>query len=202
MQQLPVIRILAAFALVLVALAGCSVDPMERLTEDIKSQDKSIRERAVLTLANLEDERAVDSLVDVLEGDDELCDMAGVALVKKGREVKEPDPKKPNPVVDQVGKVLNNTHLAEPFRGRAAWVLGAKSATAAPSRRCRLPRPGPRSARSRPWWCARWPSRASRSWAISRPSGPSTSPWASCRAHVRTCLTPRPWLRCRRTRFA
>jgi HEAT repeat protein len=124
MQQLPVIRILAAFALVLVALAGCSVDPMERLTEDIKSQDKSIRERAVLTLANLEDERAVDSLVDVLEGDDELCDMAGVALVKKGREVKEPDPKKPNPVVDQVGKVLNNTHLAEPFRGRAAWVLG------------------------------------------------------------------------------
>lgn len=124
MQQLPVIRILLALALVLVALAGCSVDPMERLTEDIKSQDKTVRERAVLTLANLDDERAVDSLVDVLEGDDELCDLAGVALVKKGREVKEPDPKKPNPVVDQVGKVLNNAHLAEPFRGRAAWVLG------------------------------------------------------------------------------
>jgi len=124
MQQSPVIRILVALALVLVALAGCSVDPMERLTEDIKSQDEAVRERAVLTLANLDDERAVDSLVDVLEGDDELCDMAGVALVKKGREVNEPDPKKPNAVVDQVGKVLNNAHLAEPFRGRAAWVLG------------------------------------------------------------------------------
>jgi HEAT repeat protein len=124
MQQMRAIRILAALALVLTALAGCSVDPMERLTEDIKSQDKTVRERAVLTLANLDDERAVDSLVDVLEGDDELCDMAGVALVKKGREVSEPDPKKPNPVVDQVAKVLNNAHLAEPFRGRAAWVLG------------------------------------------------------------------------------
>lgn len=124
MQQLPVARILMALALVLVALAGCSVDPMERLTEDIKSQDQTVRERAVLTLANLDDDRAVDSLVDVLEGDDELCDMAGVALVKKGREVNEPDPKKPNPVIDQVAKVLNNAHLAEPFRGRAAWVLG------------------------------------------------------------------------------
>ena len=124
MRQVPVIRILVALALVLAAMAGCSIDPMERLTEDIKSQDKTVRERAVLTLANLDDERAIDSLVDVLEGDDELCDMAGVALVKKGREVREPDPKKPNPVVDQVGKVLNNAHLAEPFRGRAAWVLG------------------------------------------------------------------------------
>ncbi len=124
MQQMPVARILVALALVLVALAGCSVDPMERLTEDIKSQDQTVRERAVLTLANLDDDRAVDSLVNVLEGDDELCDMAGVALVKKGREVDEPDPKKPNPVIDQVAKVLNNAHLAEPFRGRAAWVLG------------------------------------------------------------------------------
>ena len=124
MQQMPVARILVALALVLVALAGCSVDPMERLTEDIKSQDQTVRERAVLTLANLDDDRAVDSLVNVLEGDDELCDMAGVALVKKGREVDEPDPKKPNPVVDAVGKVLNNAHLAESFRARAGWTLG------------------------------------------------------------------------------
>jgi len=124
MRQLAVIRIVVALAFGLVMLGGCTVDPMERLTEDIKSQEKAVRERAVLALANLDDERAVDSLVDVLEGDDELCDMAGVALVKKGREVNEPDPKKPNPVVDQVGKVLNNAHLAEPFRGRAAWTLG------------------------------------------------------------------------------
>lgn len=108
----------------LAILAGCTVDPMERLTEDIKSQDKDVRERAVLQLANLDDERTLDLLIDVLSSDDELCDIAGVALVKKGREVEEPDLKKPNPVVDEVGKVLNNAHLTEPFRGRAAWVLG------------------------------------------------------------------------------
>ena len=123
MQQLGTIRIIILAAL-LAGLAGCAIDPMERLTEDIKSQDIEKRRQAVLTLANLNDDRATDSLVDVLEGDDELCDMAGVALVKKGREVDEPDPKKPNPVIDQVAKVLNNAHLAEPFRGRAAWVIG------------------------------------------------------------------------------
>jgi HEAT repeat protein len=125
MRPLPVLWIIVLLLpLAVLALGGCAVDPMERLTEDIKQQDKAVRERAVLSLANLDDERATQSLVDVLESDDELCDMAGVALVKKGREVKEPDPKKPNPVVDEVAKVLNNAHLSEPFRGRAAWVLG------------------------------------------------------------------------------
>ncbi len=113
----------ALFALAII-LNGCTIDPLERLSEDIKSQDVETRRAAVLALANLEDERTIELLVDVLQGDDELYDMAGVALVKKGREVNEPDPKKPNPVVDEVAKVLNNAHLAEPFRGRAAWVLG------------------------------------------------------------------------------
>lgn len=116
--------LIALGVVLLSVLAGCSVDPMERLTEDIKSQDKDIRQRAVLQLANLQDDRTIDPLIDVLSGDDELCDVAGVALVKKGREVEEPDPTKPNPVVDEVGKVLNNAHLTEQFRGRAAWVLG------------------------------------------------------------------------------
>lgn len=118
------IWVLAMAAVLLSILTGCSIDPMERLTEDIKSQDKDVRQKAVVQLANLDDERTLDSLIDVLSGDDELSDLAGVALVKKGREVKEPDAKKPNPVVDEVGKVLNNGHLTEQFRGRAAWVLG------------------------------------------------------------------------------
>jgi hypothetical protein len=124
MQQLGTTRILILAALLVGLAAGCSVDPMERLSEDIKSQDVEKRRAAVLTLANLDDDRAVDALIDVLEGDDELCDMAGVALVKKGREVEEPDPKKPNPVIDLVAKVLTNAHLAESFRARAAWVIG------------------------------------------------------------------------------
>ena len=124
MRYLP--RVLAAMVLLAAAMGftGCAVDPIERLSEAIKSQKKDVREAAVLRLANLQDDRAIDLLTDVLEGDDELHDMAATALVKKGREVDEPDPKKPNPVVDAVGKVLNNAHLAENFRGRAAWVLG------------------------------------------------------------------------------
>lgn len=124
MQCLRNIGIVAMAAALLSILAGCSIDPMERLTEDIKSQTLTTRSDAVLQLANLKDERTIDALIDVLSGDDELCDKAGVALVKKGREVQEPDPKKPNPVVDEVAKVLNNAHLTEEFRGRAAWVLG------------------------------------------------------------------------------
>jgi|LSQX01.2.fsa_nt_gb HEAT repeat protein len=127
MQGFRTIRVIGLAVLLLPALmavTGCSIDPMQRLTEDIKSQDKDVRQAAVLQLANLNDERALEALIDVLSGDDELCDVAAVALVKKGREVAEPDAKKPNPVVDEVGKVLNNAHLTEQFRGRAAWVLG------------------------------------------------------------------------------
>lgn len=116
--------VIALAVALLAVLTGCTIDPMERLTEDIKSQEKTVRQTAVVQLANLDDDRTIDALIDVLSSDDELCDLAGVALVKKGREVEEPDPKKPNPVVDEVGKVLNNAHLTEPFRGRAAWVLG------------------------------------------------------------------------------
>ncbi|MEN6544456.1 MAG: hypothetical protein ABFE07_00270 [Armatimonadia bacterium] len=124
MLQLRNLSVIIMAALLLALLSGCTVDPMERLSEDIKSQDKNTRATAVVQLANLNDDRATEALIEVLEGDDELCDMAGVALVKKGREVDEPDPKKPNPVIDEVAKVLNNAHLPEQFRGRAAWVLG------------------------------------------------------------------------------
>ncbi len=117
------LRLSAGLALaVAFLLAGCAVDPMEQLEQDIESQDVTVRQRAVLALANLRDDRALDALVDVLQGDEEVCDLAGVALVKKGREW--PKEKKPNAVVEAVGKVAKNTHLLEKVRARACWVLG------------------------------------------------------------------------------
>lgn len=124
MRSLPKISAAALLIATMAVVAGCGLDPIERLSEDIKSQDEAVRQTAVLQLANIDDDRTVDLLTEVLESDDELFNMAAVALVKKGREVDEPDPKKPNPVVDAVAKVLKNAHLAEPFRARAAWALG------------------------------------------------------------------------------
>lgn len=116
-------RILSALALgIVLCMAGCAVDPMDKLSQDLDSEDVTVRQQAVLALANLKDDRAVDALVDVLQGDEELCDIAGVALVKKGREV--PEKKKPNPVVEAVGRVAGNTHLLEKTRARACWTLG------------------------------------------------------------------------------
>lgn len=113
---------LAASILFLFLLSGCAVDPMEQLSQDIEAQELTVRQRAVLELANLKDDRAIDALVDVLQGDEELCDQAGVALVKKGREW--PEEKKPNAVVEAVGRVAKNTHLLEKVRARACWTLG------------------------------------------------------------------------------
>lgn len=103
-------------------LAGCAVDPMDQLSQDTESQELVTKQHAVLALANLRDDRAIDALVDVLQSDEDLCDAAGVALVKKGREW--PEKKKPNGVVDAVGRVAANTHLLEKIRARAAWTLG------------------------------------------------------------------------------
>lgn len=103
-------------------ISGCALDPMERLSEDIDSMDANVRKQAVLELANLDDERAIEALVEVLESDEEVFDMAGVALVKQGREnVTE---EKPDPVLTMVAGVMKNVHLPVGNRARAAWVLG------------------------------------------------------------------------------
>jgi HEAT repeat protein len=114
--------IAALLALCAVVLTGCALDPMERLKEDIDSQDVKVRERAVIELANLRDDRAIESLADVLETDEDVYDMAGVALVKQGREVVTD--KKPDPIIAMVAAIMNNVHLAAANRCRAAWVLG------------------------------------------------------------------------------
>lgn len=111
--------IIAAVAL---ALMGCGADSMETLSQQIKSPDVTKRKAAVLQLANLKDPRALKLLADALESDPAICDQAGVALVKKGREfLSRP---KENPVVKQVADVLKSDLVAPPFRARAAWVLG------------------------------------------------------------------------------
>ena len=104
-------------------IAGCAIDPMEQLAIDIQSQDVTTREEAIIAMANLKDQRATEELLGLLEKDDELLDIVGVALVKKGREI-EQRKLQVNTIVEAVGKVLGNAHLAEPFRARAAWALG------------------------------------------------------------------------------
>jgi HEAT repeat protein len=111
-----------ALGVILLVLSGCAIDPMEQLSQDIEAQELMVRQQAVLQLANLKDERAIDALVDVLQGDEELCDAAGVALVKKGREW--PKKKRPNGVVEAVGRVAKNVNLLEKARARACWTLG------------------------------------------------------------------------------
>ena len=185
--------------------AGCGLDPMERLTEDMKVQDSMKRYQAVNELAKLDDPRATDALIQALDSDDmkvyekpkglqkgapeagkseekvtekaaekaadksaeksvakapdkagaktddkgaekaatktgaeaeaplappvsaakkdlTIGDMAGVALVKKGRE--RTTKQKPDPLLDSIAKVMGNLHTSEANRARAAWVLG------------------------------------------------------------------------------
>lgn len=116
-------RLVVALALTLpLLISGCALDPMEKLSEDIDSQDINVRKAAVLTLANLRDDRALEALVDVLVNDEFLYDMAGVALVKRGREVVTD--RKPDVVITMVGNAMKNVHSSLPNRARAAWVLG------------------------------------------------------------------------------
>ena len=103
-------------------VAGCAVDPMERLSQEIEVADLTVREAAIRPLANLQDPRAVETLLEGLGSDEQMYDQAAVALVKKGRQVGER--RKTNPVVQKVIELLKKQHVGEEFRARAAWVLG------------------------------------------------------------------------------
>lgn len=121
MRYLIVLASVLAAAIIL-NISGCAVDPMERLNEQIESEDIEVRRQAVLTLANLDDPRAIVSLNEVFEDDDELRDIAAVALVKKGRE--EVTDQKPDPLIEGIAALANNAHLSQHVRARAAWILG------------------------------------------------------------------------------
>lgn len=122
MSRLVARLLVGASASLLFVMAGCALDPMERLSEQIDSQDVKVRQAAVLELANLRDDRAIDALAEVLDGDEEVYDMAGVALVKQGRE--NVTDKKPDPVITRLSQIMNNMHTPEANRARAAWALG------------------------------------------------------------------------------
>ena len=112
---------LAAVTMMLTAL-GCAIDPMPRLNERIESEDVQTRLAAVIDLTNLSDPRALTALNEVFEDDEELRDVAAVALVKKGRELKTEE--KPDPIIEGIAALANNVHLPEQVRARAAWMLG------------------------------------------------------------------------------
>ncbi|MFO7945786.1 MAG: hypothetical protein R6V19_03090 [Armatimonadota bacterium] len=107
-------------------MGGCAIDPMEQLSADIQSQDITTRTRAIQEMANLNDPRTTDELIGVLEKDSEVADIAAVALVKKGREMEREhaNGQQTNEIVEEVATIMNNPHLAQQFRARAAWTLG------------------------------------------------------------------------------
>jgi HEAT repeat protein len=113
---------LVTAAAVLLALAGCGTDSLESLGQKIKSPDPKTRLQAVTELANMNDSRATKLLVDALESDADIYDMAAVALVKQGRPLSTLS--KENPVVKSLTDVLKSDLVGPQFRARAAWALG------------------------------------------------------------------------------
>jgi HEAT repeat protein len=110
------------------ALVGCAVDPIEKLQDQLDSQQVAERQDAVTVLTALKDERSVELLIETLEGDPELLEQAGNALVTKGRdwEHKHPNAKKSeqNPVIEKLGATIADMHLEAAVRAKACWILG------------------------------------------------------------------------------
>lgn len=114
------------FAVVL--LAGCALDPIEEQEEKLESMQVGERQEAVETLKTLDDDRTIELLVETLEGDPELLEEAGNALVLKGREWEQehPNAKKSeqNPVIEQLTNTIADMHLEAAVRTKACWILG------------------------------------------------------------------------------
>lgn len=117
-----------ALILAVVLLAGCALDPIEEPEEKLESMQVSERQEAVETLKTLDDDRTIELLVETLEGDPELLEAAGNALVLKGREWEEehPNAKKSeqNPVIEQLTNTIADMHLEAAVRTKACWILG------------------------------------------------------------------------------
>ncbi len=115
--------VVVAVGIIFVGLmAGCAVNPIEELSRNIESPRTTTREQAIIALANLRGARAIELLSAALANDEELYDNVAVALVKHGRGIRVTG--ETNPVIEQVSKVVENTHIGEQFRARAIWVLG------------------------------------------------------------------------------
>jgi len=112
----------------LALLAGCALDPIEEQQDKLESMQVAERQAAVEFLKGYEDERTVELLVETLEGDPDLLEQAGNALVLKGREweAEHPNAKKSeqNPVIEQLSQTVGDMHLEAAVRTKACWVLG------------------------------------------------------------------------------
>ncbi|MGQ9732714.1 MAG: HEAT repeat domain-containing protein [Candidatus Zipacnadales bacterium] len=112
----------------LALLVGCALDPIEEQQEKLDSQELFERREAVEFLKGYDDDRTIELLVETLEGDPELLEEAGNALVLKGREweADHPNAKKSeqNPVIEQLSQTVADMHLEAPVRTKACWVLG------------------------------------------------------------------------------
>jgi len=117
-----------AFMLPIVLLAGCALDPIEEQQEKLESMKEGERRAAVAALKALDDDRTIELLVETLEGDPELLEEAGNALVLKGREWEAEHPKakksEQNPVIEQLSNTIADMHLEAAVRTKACWVLG------------------------------------------------------------------------------
>jgi len=115
-------------AALLVLLAGCALDPIEEQQDKLDSMKVAERRAAVNFLKDYEDDRTVELLVETLEGDPDLLEEAGNALVLKGREweAEHPNAKKSeqNPVIEQLSQTIGDMHLEAAVRTKACWVLG------------------------------------------------------------------------------
>ncbi len=115
------IAIIATLVLPFV-LCGCAEDPILKLSDDLEELDLNTRLAAVRTLRDLDDDRAIELLAEALESDEDLVDAAGNALAHKGRALTTDD--KPDKVNEALTRIMNNTHLEQPPRAKAAWALG------------------------------------------------------------------------------
>jgi len=124
-RRLPLPLALLAAA---VLLAGCAIDPIEKLQDKLDSQRLAERRAAVRALETLKDERSVELLVETMGSDPDLLEQAGNALVLKGRkwERKHPKAKKTeqNPVIEHLSQTVGDMHLDAAVRAKACWVLG------------------------------------------------------------------------------
>jgi len=115
-------------ALLALLLGGCALDPIEEQQDKLESMKVAERQAAVKFLKDYEDERTVELLVETLEGDPDLLEEAGNALVLKGREWEKehPNAKKSeqNPVIEQLSQTIGDMHLEAAVRTKACWILG------------------------------------------------------------------------------
>ena len=120
--------LLLCIALPVLLLAGCAVDPIEEQQENLDSMKLTQRQMAIDKLKVIDDERAIELLVEALEGDPDLLESAGNTLVLKGREweTEHPNAKKSeqNPVIEQLSATIGDMHLESPVRTKACWILG------------------------------------------------------------------------------